>query len=247
MRQKQIIGNWKMHGTLAMAKQYLDILLAKDLLAEKDKKIRIAPPFPLLAYMAKRVEGSLISIGAQNVSEEKEGAFTGEVSASMLQDVGASFVLIGHSERRRLFHETSEQIQKKILQALAAGLLPIICIGETEEERKQGLAKKILEKQIQGALQNISTQDIVFAYEPVWAIGTGQNASPEIAEEIHCFCRNVLQEIFGSGAQQIPIVYGGSVKETNAASFLAKENVDGVLVGGASLDPEGFFQIIQSS
>lgn len=246
MKQKLIIGNWKMHGTFAQARLYLDVLLPK-LPNKENVQVMLSVPFTLLSTMSEKTKNSFLKIGAQNLSEELEGAFTGEVSSRMIQEAGASFVLIGHSERRRLFHETGPQIRRKIEQALSAGIQPIVCVGETAQERQEGREKDVLRKQLQEALDGLSLENIIVAYEPVWAIGTGQNASPEIAEEIHCFCRGILKEIFGAGSDQVPIVYGGSVKDSNVAGFLSQSNVDGVLVGGASLDPESFLRIIQSS
>jgi triosephosphate isomerase (TIM) len=246
MKQKIIIGNWKMHGTHEKASIYLDALLAK-LPLQEEKKVMLAVPFTLLSSMANRVRNSCVQIGAQNIHEEEEGAFTGEVSCHMVRDAGAQFVIIGHSERRTLFGETGEKIRRKVQRALAVGIQPVVCIGETLLEREQGQVKDVLEKQLQEAVKDLSIDGIIFAYEPVWAIGTGLQASAQVAEDAHKLCRDFLRKQFGEIASFVPILYGGSVKKDNVANFLAKDDIDGVLVGGASLDPESFLQIIQSS
>jgi triosephosphate isomerase (TIM) len=248
MKQKRIVGNWKMHGTLGHVKAYLDALLPN---LPKGPKVMLAVPYPLLFPLSERVAGSGIEVGAQNMHEQEEGAFTGEVSPLLLLDVGARFVIIGHSERRTLFHETNSQIQKKVARALSSGLEPILCIGESLEQRESGQAEAILEEQLLAALEGVSSEDIskvTIAYEPIWAIGTGKTATPELAEEVHFFCRSILAKLYGkSVADLLSILYGGSVKPSNASSLFQKENIDGALVGGASLDPESFLKIIQSS
>jgi triosephosphate isomerase (TIM) len=248
MKQKRIVGNWKMHGTLGHAKAFLDAVLPN---LPEGPRVMLAVPYPLILPISERVSGTKLEIGAQNMHEEEEGAFTGEVSPLLLLDVGARFVIIGHSERRTLFHEKSPQIKKKVARALSAGLEPILCVGESLEEREAGLAESILEKQICAALEGVSVEDIskvTIAYEPIWAIGTGKSATPELAEEVHFFCRSLLERLYGKEiADLIPILYGGSVKPSNAASLFQKDNIDGALIGGASLDPESFLKIIQSS
>lgn len=247
MRQKLIAGNWKMHGTLEFSKKYLDFLLPK---VPPSLRVLIAPPYPLIAPMVARSQGFSIEMGAQNMHAENEGAFTGEVSALLLREIGAKFVILGHSERRHLFGETSAFIRKKVFQALVHGLQPIVCIGETLEEKESGKTKATLERQLFEALEGLTPEEVekvVIAYEPVWAIGTGKSASVDLAEEMHGFCRLFLAEIFGKKvSDRLPILYGGSVKLENAHAFLKQENIDGALIGGASLDPEGFLHIIQS-
>lgn len=249
MRQTLIAGNWKMNGTLSQAEKYLDILLPH--LPSLKKRVLLAVPFTLLSMMSQKAKGSSLEIGAENMSDQAMGAFTGEISCHMLQDAGASFVILGHSERRHLFQETDEFIHKKIVKAISSNMQPILCVGETLEEKDSGEAEKVLRRQISGALHGLSNEEVsrvIIAYEPVWAIGTGINATPELAEAMHKFCRGVLWELFSKEiAELLPILYGGSVKSDNIASYLQKEHIDGALVGGASLDPHSFLHIIQSS
>ena len=250
MRQKLIAGNWKMHRTLEFTRNYLDVLLPK-IPKVHSSRVLLAVPYTLISIAAEMTKGAFIEIGAQNLCEEESGAFTGEVSASLIQDAGASFVIIGHSERRRVFNETDLSLRKKLQRALSLGIQPILCIGETLEERELKLTENILKQQLYSVLEGFSLEDvkkIVIAYEPVWAIGTGKSATPEEAEEIHRFCRALLGNWFGKELSSLlPILYGGSVNAENASKFFQKENIDGALVGGASLDPENFLKIIQSS
>ena len=250
MRQKLIAGNWKMHGTLEFTRHYLDVLISK-IPEVRSSRVLLAVPYTLISLAAERVKGTFVEIGAQNLCEEESGAFTGEVSASLIQDAGASFVIIGHSERRRVFNETDFSLRKKLQRAFSLGIQPILCIGETLEERELKLTENILKQQLYSVLEGFSLGDvkkIVIAYEPVWAIGTGKSATPEEAEEIHRFCRALLETWFGKELSSlVPILYGGSVNAENALKFFQKENIDGALVGGASLDPESFLKIIQSS
>lgn len=249
MRQTLIAGNWKMNGTLSQAEKYLETLLPQ--ISSLNKNILLAVPFTLLSTMSQRVKGSSLKIGAQNMSDQDMGAFTGEISCSMIQDAGARFVILGHSERRHLQQETDELIHKKLMKAISLHMQPILCVGETLQEKESGEAEKVLHKQLQGALEGLSSEEasrVVLAYEPVWAIGTGVNATPELADAMHKFCRNVLCELFSKEiAELVPILYGGSVKPDNITSFLQKEHIDGALIGGASLDPLSFLRIIQSS
>lgn len=250
MRQKLIVGNWKMNGTLEFTKSYLETLLLK-ISNPCFSRVMLALPYTLISLASEMSRGSSVEIGAQNMYEEENGAFTGEVSASLIQDAGASFVILGHSERRRLFHETGPLLRKKILKAFSFGLQPILCIGETLEERELGQAKTVLERQLYDVLEGLTPKDLgklVVAYEPVWAIGTGKSATAAEAEEIHSFCRALLEKWFGKELSNLlPIIYGGSVNSENALNFLKKENIDGALIGGASLDPESFLTIIQHS
>lgn len=249
MRQTLIAGNWKMNGTLSQAETYLDTLLPHILSLKK--KVLLAVPFTLIPMMAKNAKGSHLEIGAQNMSDQDEGAFTGEISCSMLQDAGASFVILGHSERRQILKETDEMIHKKVVKALSLGMQPILCVGETLDEKESGAAKEVLQRQLAGALRGLSAKEaasLIIAYEPVWAIGTGMHATPELAASMHNFCKEVLWELFGKEtADLIPLLYGGSVKADNIAGFLQKESINGALIGGASLEPLSFLHIIQSS
>ncbi len=252
MREKIIAGNWKMHGTLEFAKEYLNFIF--PYLKNRSKnhsRVLLAVPYPLLSAMASMSFNSCLEIGAQNIHEELSGAFTGEVSASLVKDVGASFTIIGHSERRQFFKESDELIRKKISRALSCHLNPILCVGESLEQREAGQAKKTLEEQLVNALQNFSPEELLkvtIAYEPIWAIGTGKSASADLAEEMHFICREKLGALSNKEfAQRIPILYGGSVNPENSKQFFSKENIDGALVGGASLNPASFLEIIHSS
>jgi triosephosphate isomerase len=208
----------------------------------------IAPSFPLLAPMLAWAQGSSLEIGVQNIHDQEKGAFTGEVSAVLVLGMGARFTLIGHSERRRLFHEDNLWIQKKLKTALAVGLEPILCFGETLEERENGLMEQVLKKQLLEGLDGLSEEEmskVSLAYEPVWAIGTGKTATAVIAEEAHKFCRSVLARKWGQNtALRIPILYGGSVTKELAKTFREKEDIDGVLLGGASLEEVSFVDIV---
>lgn len=213
--------------------------------------VAVCPPFVYLPEVAGVIAGSPIALGAQNMYHEKDGAFTGEISAAMLVDVGCKYVILGHSERRRIIGETNEAVCRKVHAAIAAGLAPIVCVGETLQEREAGKTFDIVREQVYGSLAGVKTaqaQALVIAYEPVWAIGTGVNASPEQAEEVHADLRNALESRFGAAlAAQIRLQYGGSVKASNAKELLAKENIDGALVGGASLKAADFAPIIEAA
>ena len=244
-RKLYVVGNWKMYKTAREATDYIEDLIP---LVEKCKaNILISVPFTSIAPAANFAKDSPIAIGAQNMNDAREGAFTGEIAALMLKEAGASFVILGHSERRHVFKETNEFIHKKVLRALQDDLIPILCVGETLKEREEGKTEKVLKEQISSALEGVPTEDagrLILAYEPVWAIGTGKTATSKIAEEAHAFCREVLSELFGKRkAGVISILYGGSVKPENAAELVSKKNIDGVLVGGASLDPQTFAKI----
>jgi triosephosphate isomerase len=230
-----IAGNWKMYKTIAEAKDFFSIFL--PLIKESSAKILIAPPFTALFSCAEAVKGSPVLIGAQNISAYKEGAYTGEVSARMAKEAGAAFVLLGHSERRLHFHETGALLQKKLHEALAAGLIPILCVGETAEEREAGRSLEIVKKQLDEALSSEELKDLIIAYEPVWAIGTGKTATPQMAQEMH---QNIRAHLREKMVKNCPILYGGSVKSDTLAALLKEDDIDGVLVGGASLDPKHF-------
>lgn len=246
MRRSIIAGNWKMFKTPSEAKEYIQAFA--PLVRPAQAKVLLAVPYVDLASAVEAAQGSNIEIGAQNMHEGDSGAFTGEISGKMLRAVGASFVLIGHSERRQIFHETNALINKKMKKALEVGLTPILCYGETGPERESGRTKEVLENQLAEGLEGFSAEDlskIILAYEPVWAIGTGKTATPEMAEEAHKDSRAFLAKKWSSSAaDKMAILYGGSVKADNVSALMAKENIDGALVGGASLDPSGFAQIV---
>ncbi|HSX12563.1 MAG TPA: triose-phosphate isomerase [Rhabdochlamydiaceae bacterium] len=247
MRKISIIaGNWKMYKTIAEAKEFFAAFL--PLVKTAHSKIFIAPPTTALAACAPLVQGSKVLLGAQNISAHEEGAYTGEVSAKMVKEAGASFVILGHSERRLYFHETDELIQQKLKRAFHEKLLPILCIGETEKQREEGRSFAVVLKQIDDCLSGFSAnqlKDLILAYEPVWAIGTGKNATPAIAQEMHHKIREHIGKKWGIKlAEDLPILYGGSVKIENSAALLKEPDIDGVLVGGASLDAKNFATIV---
>ena len=222
----------------------------KDLVKDvTNVEIVVCPPFISLHAVKEMLAGSRIGLGAQNVYWEKSGAFTGEVSAPMLKSVGCTYVIIGHSERRTYFGETDETVNKRIFAALSEGLKPIVCIGETLEEREAGKTFEVIKRQVEGGLANLSVEQmatVVIAYEPVWAIGTGKTATPAQAQEVHAFIRKLLNDIFGqTTAEATRIQYGGSVKPDNAAELMAQPDIDGALVGGASLKADSFEKIIK--
>jgi triosephosphate isomerase len=234
-----VIGNWKMYKTSREASDYLEELF--PLIEEAAAKVFLAVPYTSIAASAKAAKGTSVSIGAQNMNDAREGAFTGEIAALMLKEAGAEFVLIGHSERRTVFGETNEFIQRKVVRALQDDLMPVLCVGETVAARAAGKTEEVLREQIEECLKGVPAEEvgkIVLAYEPVWAIGTGKTATPDMAEEAHAFCRQCLGDLFGKKkADSISILYGGSVNEKNVTDLMAEANIDGVLVGGASLDP----------
>ena len=239
-RTPVLAGNWKMFKTVAETVDYLNEFKILTQYTE-GCEIVIAPPFPALAAAAEAVQGSSIRIAAQNLHWEKEGAFTGEVSAPMLRAAGCSDVIIGHSERRQYFGETDETVNRRVRAALEGGLRPIVCVGETLAEREAGQTTDVLLRQIDGALASLtpeSASPIIVAYEPVWAIGTGRTATPEIAEEAHQTLRDRVRKNLGAEtAERLRILYGGSVKPANIQGLMACPNIDGGLVGGASLEP----------
>ena len=250
MRTPLIAGNFKMFKTIAETVAYINELrpLVKDV---RGVEIVIASPFTAIADAAETVKGSSIGVSAQDVHWEREGAFTGEVSAGMLREAGAGYAIIGHSERRTLFGETNGSVNKKLHAALTAGLVPIVCIGETLEQRDRSETLAVLDRQIKEGLDGVTGErlsGIVIAYEPVWAIGTGRNATPAQAGEAHHHIRQRLKQWFGLDAsERCRVLYGGSVKPDNIAKLIAEPDVDGALVGGASLDAKSFFAIIQGA
>ncbi len=245
MRSYYIAGNWKMHKTVVES-----VALAQDLkvkLVGCGDKIMVAPAFTALAAVAETLKGSNILLGAQNMGPEEQGAHTGEVSVLMLKDLGVKVVILGHSERRHTYLETDELINRKLALALKHGLEVILCVGETLEEREGGKLEAVIGTQLKEGLAGVSVSDfsgVTVAYEPVWAIGTGKTATPEDADSVHAFCRRVLASIYDEAtAKKTVIQYGGSVKPDNVASLMSKPNIDGALVGGASLKPESFVPI----
>ncbi len=247
-RTPLIAGNWKMFKTCSEAVETA-AQLVKLVAGTTDIDVMIAPPFTALAPVSDVVRGSCVSLGAQNLFWETQGAFTGEISSAMLVSAGCKYVIIGHSERRQYFNETDETVNKRIQAAVNNNLIPVMCIGESEKERESKDTFSVLDKQVKKGLEGFSSDDLkklVIAYEPVWAIGTGKTATSDKAQEVHQFLRSVLEKSFGNMlAKSIRILYGGSVKPNNIAELMAMPDVDGALVGGASLDPETFSKIVQ--
>lgn len=248
MRRKLLAANWKMHFLRASALDYLKVFRER-VRAVMKTEIVLAPPFTLLEAVGREIRETQIKLTAQDLFYENEGAFTGEISAAMLKDLGCAYVIVGHSERRRLFGETDELINKKLQAALDTDLLPILCIGETLEERRAGRTQAVLETQLRRALEGLApSENLVIAYEPVWAIGTGVNAEPAQAQESARFIRELLRSLLGEErAQNVRILYGGSVRVSNLESFLQMPDIDGALVGGASLDPVAFAEMVQQA
>jgi len=246
-RRPLIAGNWKMYKTCTEAVETAKKL--KDLVKNASEvDIMIAPSFTSLSQVSEALSGSNIHVGAQNLSWHAEGAFTGDISPSMVVSTGCDHVILGHSERRQYFHETDETVNKRIVAAIKHHLVPVFCVGETETERETNITFSVLDKQVTTGLQDIALEDLatlVIAYEPVWAIGTGKTATMEQAQEVHQFLRSLLEKAYGSEfAQSVRILYGGSVKPGNIAELMSMPDVDGGLVGGASLDAETFSQIV---
>ena len=246
-RRPLIAGNWKMFKTCPEAVETAGQLV-KLLPMTTDIDVMIAPPFTALAQVSDVVRGSCVFLGAQNLFWEAQGAFTGEISPAMLVSAGCKYVIIGHSERRQYFNETDETVNRRIKAAFDNDLIPVMCVGESEKERESKNTFSVLDKQLKMGLEDFSSDDLkglVIAYEPVWAIGTGKTATSEQAQEVHQFLRSVLEKSFGNIlAKSIRILYGGSVKPNNIAELMAMPDVDGALVGGASLDPETFSKIV---
>lgn len=250
MRKPVIAGNWKMNKTISEACELVSALREK-LADVTDAEIVVAPPFTALSAVAEIIEGSNIKLAAQDMHWEKSGAFTGEISPLMLKDVGCQYVIIGHSERRMYFGEANETVNKKVKSAHEYSIRPIICVGEKLEERESGLTKDIVKDHIVGGLAGLTEEQIIatiIAYEPVWAIGTGRTATPQQAQEVHKFIRELLSDMYSPAvADVVRIQYGGSVKPDNIAQLMAQPDVDGSLVGGASLDAETFARIVRFS
>jgi len=246
VRRPILAANWKMHKTIAESVAFAQAF--RPLVAKAAVEVVVAPPFTALAAVARELAGSNVKLAAQNVHPEKQGAFTGEIAPGMLAEIGCAYAIVGHSERRALFGESSEFVAQKAAALLAQGLLPIVCIGETLAEREAGRTFAVLEAQLEGSLATIPAEraaEVVLAYEPVWAIGTGKTATPAIAQEAHAMIRGWLGKRFGGAAEKMRIQYGGSVKPENTAELMAQADIDGALVGGASLDPASFARIVQ--
>jgi triosephosphate isomerase len=245
-RRPLIAGNWKMHTTHAEATALIDGI--KSAAAARDREVVVAPPYTALETVARAIGDTAIGLAGQNLHWEPQGAFTGEIAAEMLKDVGCTYVIIGHSERRHYFGDTNEIVRQKIEAALRAALKPIVCIGETLREREGDNTLPIIERQVRDSLAEFGRdviRGLTIAYEPVWAIGTGKTATPEEAQEVHATIRALLRQLAGdSGGEAVRILYGGSVKADNIDSLMAQSDIDGALVGGASLDAAAFSRII---
>jgi triosephosphate isomerase len=247
MRRPFIVGNWKLHQTIAEALE-LVTQLKNAVASVRDVDVAVAPPFTALAPVARRLEGSHISLAAQDCFWEDSGAWTGQVSAPLLRDAGCAHVIVGHSERRQHFGETDEGVGRKVRAVLRAAMQPIVCVGETERERDAGATFAVVERQLGAAIGGLAPEELrrlAVAYEPVWAIGTGRTATAAQAEEVQRFLRERMAGWAGAVAGEVRILYGGSVKPDNAAGLMAEPDVDGALVGGASLDAEGFARIVR--
>ena len=247
MRQPIIAGNWKMNNTIAAAEKLITEL--KPLVSDAKAEVVICVPYTVIQKAAELTAGSNIKVGAENVAWADKGAFTGEVSAEMLKEVGAEYVIIGHSERRQMFGETDETVNKRTVQALKYGLKPIVCVGETLSEREGGETESIVKRQTLGAFKGLTAEDmknVIIAYEPVWAIGTGRTATSEQANETIKYIRSVVNEMFGEKtANALRIQYGGSMNPSNASALMAQPDIDGGLIGGASLKAEDFSKVVK--
>lgn len=248
MRRKFVAGNWKMHGNLADNDALLDAILAG--VGEVKAEVAVCVPFPYLAQAKAKLAGSKVAWGAQNLSQHAKGAYTGEVSALMLNDFECKYVIVGHSERRALYGESDAVVAEKYAAAQTAGLVPILCVGETLEEREAGVTEQVVGRQLDAILNKsgvISLANAVIAYEPVWAIGTGKTATPEQAQAVHAFIRAKIRALDADIAEHLVILYGGSVKASNAADLFAQPDIDGGLIGGASLNAEEFLAICRAA
>lgn len=249
-RVKIIAGNWKMYKTGSQAADFIRSLAKK--IGTPQVEVLIAPPFTAIEEAAKAADGTPVVVGAQNMHNASEGAFTGEVAASMLKAIGAKFVLIGHSERRHIFGEKSQGCGDKVKKAISEGLRPILCVGETLAEREAGKIEEVLKEQLSGGLSGFKSakevKDLLIAYEPVWAIGTGVTATPAQAQDAHQMVRGIVDGLLGKGSgDKISILYGGSVKAANAGELMKQKDIDGLLVGGASLEADSFADIVKAA
>lgn len=247
MRKPIIVGNWKMNCTIPEA---LELVKRVSVLVSevKGREIVVAPSYVAISSVSRALTGTSMTLAAQNLYWEEKGAFTGEVSAEMLLDAGCDYVIVGHSERRQLFAETDEWVNRKVEVALSVGLIPIVCVGETLAERESGETFSVIERQLTTGLKDVSiidSDDLVVAYEPVWAIGTGKTATPGQAQEVHSYIRELLKKLFTEAADDIRILYGGSVKPENIDELMTEPDIDGALVGGASLKADSFARIVK--
>ena len=245
MRKPIIAGNWKMHKTIAEALGFVSDI--KDRVNNEKVEAVICAPFTLLKDLKEATKGTSIKVGAQNMHFEEKGAFTGEISPLMLKEIDMDYVIIGHSERRQYFNETNETVNKKVLKALEVGIDPILCVGETLEEREAGNTKDVCKVQVEKALENVSKEDIakvVIAYEPIWAIGTGKTATSEDANDVIAYIRQVVSNLYKDLANEVRIQYGGSVKPSNVGEIMNQSDIDGALVGGASLEANDYIQLV---
>lgn len=249
MRKKVIAGNWKMNKNLSESKQFVEETAGKIAESESVEAI-ICAPFPYLAALAEQTEGTALKVAAQNMHFEENGAYTGEVSPLMLKDIGVTHVVLGHSERREYFAETNETVNKKAHAAFAHGLTPIVCVGETLEQREAGETMNVVGEQVKEGLAGLSEEQVaetIVAYEPVWAIGTGKTASSEDANEVCAQIRQVIKDVTSEDtAEKVIIQYGGSVKPSNVVELLSQSDIDGALVGGASLEADSFLQLVEA-
>jgi triosephosphate isomerase len=249
-RRPLIAANWKMNKTIGEARAFCEALLPEVEGRGEDAEVVICPPYLALPLVAQLCEGTGVGVAAQNMYFEESGAYTGEISAAMLLDAGAGAVILGHSERRQLFGETDEGLARKVPAALAAGLLPILCVGESEAERERDETDRVLRRQVDAALSRVEDAqlaDVVVAYEPIWAIGTGKTATAEQANDACGFIRSLIAARDADAGERVRIQYGGSVKPDNAAELLGRSEIDGALVGGASLDPDDFAAIVAAA
>lgn len=249
MRLKLVIGNWKMHGSLAENRSLLGAL--KPILGGiKEAGVAVCAPYPYLAQLQSELTGTAIAWGAQNVSDQPKGAFTGEVSTSMLNDFGCRYVIVGHSERRSIYGESDGLVAKKYVAAQAAGLVPVLCVGETLAEREGGITEQVVARQLDAVIQTAGVESLakaVVAYEPVWAIGTGKTATPDQAQAVHAYIRGKIAALNKQVAEGLIIQYGGSVKASNAVELFSQADIDGGLIGGASLVAEEFIAICKAA
>ncbi|WP_375168630.1 triose-phosphate isomerase [Sneathia sanguinegens] len=248
MRKIIIAGNWKMNKTCTETREFFESLLPK--IEGLSRNVVVGVPFTSLQEAVKLTKGSIVKIAAQNINPNEKGAYTGEVSPLMLKDLGVEYVILGHSERRAYYHETNEFINEKVKSALKHDLRPILCIGEKLEDRENGTTTEVVKEQLVEGLKGVSKEDItkvVIAYEPIWAIGTGKTATPEIAQEVHSFIRNLLTSLYTKElAEEVTVQYGGSMKPSNVVDLLKQKDIDGGLIGGASLEPESFVELIKA-
>lgn len=250
MRKKLVVGNWKMHGNLLENKQLLELVIANVSSMHEKAQFAVCVPFPYLPSIQAMLQNTSISWGAQNLSQFDKGAYTGEVSSGMLNDFACDFVIVGHSERRALYGETNEVVAEKCAAAERAGIIPILCVGETYEQRETGITERIIKAQLDAIIKSIGIDffnKAVIAYEPVWAIGTGKTASPQQAQDVHAFIRKIIANQNRTVAEELLILYGGSVKASNAQELFMMPDIDGGLIGGASLVADDFVAICRAA